>query len=249
MPESSPNSSSDRPDGVFATTLWTVVVQAGHSHSTQSRPALERLCQTYWYPIYAHVRRRGFSPHDAQDLTQGFFARLLAQSPFQGLSPEKGRFRSFLLASLGNYLADERDRQDAAKRGGGQAVLSLDETVAEGRYSLEPATSTTPEKDFDRRWAAAVLDRALEVLAQEQAVAGKQPLFEHLRTFLTDATDRCDYSVAAAGLNIPANTVAVTVRRLRQRYRELVRGEIAETLVHPADVDIEMNHLLAAMRG
>ena len=249
MSDPTPNASTSRPDGLFATTLWTVVLAAGGTGTTQSRQALERLCQTYWYPIYAHVRRRGHSPHDAQDLVQSFFAALIERSPFQQLSPEKGRFRSFLLAALGNFLADERDRRHAAKRGGGQIILSLDETRAEERFTLEPSTDASPEKEFDRRWALAVLERALEALAGEQRAAGKQKTFDHLQPFLTDATSSRDYSEVAAELNMQPNTVAVTVRRLRQRYRELVRAEIAGTVAQPADVDAEMGHLLAAMRG
>lgn len=252
MPECTPSASTSRSDGLFATTHWSVVLKAGSTESTQSRHALEHLCQTYWYPIYAHVRRRGYQPHDAQDLVQSFFAALIERSPFGKLSPDKGRFRSFLLAALGNFLADERDRRTAAKRGGGQVLLSLDETAAadaESRFALEPAAGATPEKDFDRRWALAVLERALEALDGEQAAAGRQGVFDRLRTFLTDATGSRDYTVVAAELNVPLNTVAVTVRRLRQRYRELVRAEIAKTLAHPEDVDAEMSHLLEAMRG
>ena len=198
MHDSTPNASTSRPDALFVTTLWTVVLQAGSTETAQSRPALEYLCRAYWYPIYAHVRRRGYPPHDAQDLAQGFFAALLARSPFQELSPDKGRFRSFLLAALGHYLADERDRRHAAKRGGGQVLLSLDETDAEERFALETATPATPERDFDRRWALAVLERALEALAREQAAAGKQHLFDRLRMFLLDATGSRDYSAVAA---------------------------------------------------
>jgi RNA polymerase sigma factor (sigma-70 family) len=248
MPDATPNPSTERPDGLFTTTLWTVVVQAGSLESSQSRPALERLCQAYWYPIYAHIRRRGYSPHDAQDLTQGFFATLLARCPFQELAPEKGRFRSFLLAALGNYLSDERERNHAAKRGGGRQIFSLDETHAEARFGLEPATERTPEQDFDRHWALTVLERALDLLAREQAAAGKMKQFEKLRVFLTDTTAARDYSEVAAALNLSTNAVAVTVRRLRHRYRECVREEIADTLAQPADAEAEMRHLFEAMR-
>ena len=249
MPDPMPSDSTGRPSGEFATTLWTVVLQAGSAETTASRQALEWLGQAYWYPLYAHIRRRGHPPQDAQDLVQGFFASLIERSPFGRLTADRGRFRSFLLAALGNYLADERDRRHAAKRGGGQTLLSLDETTAEDRYAFEPAASTSPEKDFDRRWAHSVLERALDALAQEQAAAGKQRVFERLRVFLTDATGRSDYTESAEELKVPANTVAATVRRLRQRYRELVRAEIAETLGQPADVDAEMGHLLDALRG
>lgn len=200
MPDSTPDSPAARPEGLFATTLWTVVLAAGSSESTRARPALERLCRTYWYPIYAQIRRRGYASHDAQDLAQGFFAHLLARNRLHDLSPDKGRFRSFLLAALGNYLSDDRDRQQAVRRGGGQPVLSLDETAAEGRYVLEPATGATPEKDFDRRWALAVLEHALDALAREQTAAGKQYVFNRLRTFLVEATGSRDYVAVAAGI-------------------------------------------------
>jgi RNA polymerase sigma factor (sigma-70 family) len=249
MPDSTSNASTGQPAGGFATTLWTTVLRAGASESTQSRAALEHLCQGYWYPLYAHARRRGHSPHDSQDVVQGFFADLIERSPFQQLSPEKGRFRSFLLAALDHFMSDERDRRNAAKRGGGRAPLSLDEASAEGRFAHEPAGDSSPERDFDRRWALEVLERAMDALEQEQSQAGKQAMFVRLRPFLTDATDHGDYPELARELEMAPNTLAVTVRRLRQRYRELVRAAIAETVEHPADVDAEMGHLLAAMRG
>lgn len=249
MADSMSNSSSGGPKEQFATTLWTAVVQAGSGDAKDSRAALERLCQIYWYPIYAHIRRRGYSRPDAQDLAQGFFAHLLERAPFQNLSPSKGRFRSFLLTVLGHYLADERDRLQAAKRGGGEKLISLDDSAAEWRYATEKSAETTPEKEFDRRWARTVLERGLEALRLEQAAAGKERLFDAVRVFLVDVAGRQDYPAIAAELNMAANTLAVTVRRLRQRYRELIRAEIAQTLAHPADVEAEMRHLLEAMRG
>jgi RNA polymerase sigma-70 factor (ECF subfamily) len=249
MSDAAPNASTSRPDGLFATTLWTVVLKAGSAETTQARTALERLCQGYWYPLYAHARRRGHSPHDAQDLVQGFFADLIERSPFQQLSPDKGRFRSFLLAALDNFMAGEWDRRNAAKRGGGRLILSVDDPAVENRLAGEPASAASPERDFDRRWAQAVLERALDALEAEQTTAGRQATFAHLRPFLTDATDNRDYSALAKVLAMPPNTVAVTVRRLRQRYRELVRAEIAETVAEAADVEAELGHLRAAMRG
>jgi DNA-directed RNA polymerase specialized sigma24 family protein len=249
MSDPKPANLSSHPDGGFATTLWTVVLQAGGTGTTQSRAALERLGQLYWFPLYAHARRRGCAPQDAQDAVQGLFAELIERSPFQGLSPDKGRFRSFLLAALDHFLADERDRRNAAKRGGGRVHLSLDEAAAEDHLAIEPAGDASPERDFDRRWALAVLDRALDALEREQAGADKQARFARLRPFLTDTTGNGDYTALARELEMPANSVAVAVRRLRQRYRELVRAGIAETVAHPADVDAEMGHLLAAVRG
>lgn len=226
-----------------------MVLAARPHDSTQARGALERLCRSYWYPLYAHARRRGHSPHDAQDLVQGFFAHLIERSPFQELSPGKGRFRSFLLASLDHFMAGEWDKQNAAKRGGGKTIVSLDDTRAEQRFDREPATNLPPGLEFDRTWAQAILDGALGALADEQSAAGRADVFARLKPFLIDATGKADYTDAARSLDMLPNTVAVTVRRLRQRYRELVRSKIAETVASPADVDTEMGHLLAAMRG
>jgi RNA polymerase sigma factor (sigma-70 family) len=247
-----PHDSQDKPAaqvGVFATTHWSVVLAAQREGSTCARDALSRLCQTYWYPLYAHARRRGLSPQDAEDAVQGFFAALLERQPFERLSPEQGRFRSFLLAALDNFLADARDRRNALKRGGGQPVLSLDAGDAENRYGLEAAAELPPDKAFDRRWAMTVLEQALDALATEQAATGKAVEFERLQPFLADTTAHGDYAVIAKELGQPLNTVAAKVRRLRQRYRELVRAEIAHTITHPAEIETEMGHLLAALRG
>lgn len=243
MSESAPNHAR-----LFATTLWTVVLQAGSQNSDIRKPALEQLCRTYWYPIYAHVRRRGHSPHDAQDLTQGFFASLLQHADFDALTPANGRFRSYLLGALGHYLSDQFDRARAAKRGGGRPLLSLDDANAEDRYRIEPAAADKPELEFDRRWALCVMATALEKLAAEQEKSGKAAAFGSLRRFLTDPTDNGEYEAVARELQTTPNTIAATVRRLRQRYREIVRAEIADTLRDPADADAEMRQLLAAMR-
>jgi RNA polymerase sigma-70 factor (ECF subfamily) len=243
------NDSTNRAAGHFESTLWTVVLQAGSEETTQSRAALEQLCRAYWPPLYCYVRRRGHSPPDAQDMVQGFFADLIARNPFQKLSPDKGRFRAFLLAGMNYFLSGDYDRRNAAKRGGGIAPLSLEEPVAEERYLQAPANGLTPEREFDRRWALAVLERALNALAAEQAASGKQMLFEKLQPFLTDATGKGDYSRAAAELQMTPNAVAVVVHRLRQHYQELVRAEVAETIGASGDVDAEMRELLEAVRG
>lgn len=251
MSDSSTNvsDSSSRPAGHFETTLWTVVLQAGSAETTQSRVALEHLCRAYWHPLYCYARRRGHSSPDAQDLVQGFFAELIASNPFQKLSPDKGRFRAFLLAAMNYYLSGDYDRRKAAKRGGGLALLSLDEPIAEERYLQVPARVLSPEKEFDRRWALAVLERALNALAADQAAPGKQKLFKKLQPFLTDATGKSDYSQVAAELQMASNAVAVAVHRLRQRYQELVRAEVAKTVGASGDVDAEMRELLEAIRG
>jgi RNA polymerase sigma-70 factor (ECF subfamily) len=229
--------------------LWTVVLKAGSAETTQSRAALEHLCRAYWHPLYCYLRRRGYSTHDAQDLVQRFFADLIEHNPFQRLSPDKGRFRAFLLAALNHFLAGDRDYRHAAKRGGGQPLLSLDDPQAEERYLQVPAKSASPEREFDRRWALAVLERALRALAAEQAAAGKQRLYEALRPFLTDDTGHRDYSRAGGELRMAPNVVAVAVHRLRRRYQELVRVEVSETVGAATDVESEMRELLEAMRG
>jgi RNA polymerase sigma factor (sigma-70 family) len=251
MPDSSSNlsDSTSRPAGHFETTLWTVVLQAGSAETTQSRAALEHLCRAYWHPLYCYVRRRGHSPPDAQDLVQGFFAELIASNPFQKLSPDKGRFRAFLLAAMNYFLSGDYDRRNAAKRGSGIVPLSLDEPIAEERYLQAHTSTLSPEKEFDRRWAMAVLERALNALAADQAAAGKQKLFDKLQPFLTDTTGKSDYAQVAAELQMATNALAVTVHRLRQRYQQLVRAEVAETVGASGDVDAEMGELLAAMRG
>ncbi len=231
----------------FTTTQWSVVLAARADGGPAGRDALERLCRTYWYPLYAYIRRRGISPHDAQDLTQEFFARLLADNFLDDIDANKGKFRSFLLAALNHFLSKERDRASAAKRGGGKVVLSLDEEAAEGRYRVEPKSELSPEQIFERRWAVALLEQAMTRLREEVLVTGKAKLFEHLKHFLMIASDSGDYAAVAAELGMTASTVAVTVHRLRQRYRELVRAEIGHTVAEPKEIDDEMRHLLAVL--
>ncbi len=232
---------------VFTTTHWSVVLKAGDPTSPQAAEALERLCRACWYPLYAHVRRQGYQPHDAQDLTQGFFARLLEKHAFEGLDRQKGKFRSFLLASLEHFLANERDRARAAKRGGGHTFVSFDPETAEHCYLQDPAADLAPEKVFDRRWALALLERALVRLREEYASKGKIELFNHLKAFLTNEAKAGAYDPLAAQLQMQPGSVAVAVRRLRERYRELVRKEIADTVASPADIDEEMRCLFAAL--
>ena len=220
---------------------------AGQSDSAQAAEALEKLCRAYWLPLYSYVRRRGYSPQDAQDLTQGFFVRLLRTNSFAGLSREKGKFRTFLLAALNHFLSDERDRVRAAKRGGGQAVVSIDGAEAEQGYLQVPGRDLAPERIFDRRWGLTVLEAALGRLRQEQARSGKAEFFMHLSPFLSNEGSKADYEVLGPKLGMTAGAVVVAVHRLRQRYRECIRLELAQTVANPKDVEEEMNYLFAVL--
>ena len=220
---------------------------AGQADSQQAASALEKLCQTYWLPLYGYIRRRGHSPHDAQDLTQGFFVRLLRMNSFVGLSREKGKFRTFLLAALNHFLADQRDHDRAEKRGGGQLVISLNEEETEQRYLQVPSADLTPEKAFDRRWALTVLDEALGRLRHEYATSGKAEIFQHLSGFLSDEASAGDYDTLATKLGMSPGAVGVAVHRLRQRYRECVRLQLAQTVASPEDLGEEINYLFAVL--
>jgi RNA polymerase sigma-70 factor (ECF subfamily) len=231
----------------FETTQWSVVLAAGADSSPQAASALERLCQIYRYPLYAFIRRQGRNPHDAEDLTQAFFAHFLQGKCFRFATPERGRFRSFLLTSLKNFLTNEWERGRARKRGGGSTLVSLDDPGAEERYLFEPATDLSPDKLFDRRWAIAVMDQALHILKGEHAESGKQQHFELLAPFLSGDAGDGEYERVAAKLGSNANNVAVSVHRLRQRYREVIRERVAETVTTVVELDEEMQHLLAAL--
>jgi len=210
---------------------------------------MEQLCQTYWYPLYAYVRRRGHAGEDAQDLTQEFFTRLLEKNWLAEIEPEGGRFRAFLLTALNRFLANEYDRSRAAKRGGGRQIISLDQERAEERYLNEPTTAETPERIFERRWALAVLDQALSKLRDEACATGKSRPFALLNSFLSREADPGEYASVAGQLGVTAGAVGVAVHRLRQRYRELVRETIGNTLADATHIDEEMRHLFAALRG
>jgi RNA polymerase sigma factor (sigma-70 family) len=228
----------------FPTTLWTVVLHAGRDESGQARAALAQLCQAYWYPLYSFVRRRGYLPHDAEDLVQAFFAHLLEKRGLECVAPELGRFRTFLLASLKNFLANDWDRAHARKRGGGRTFVSLDEERAESRYQLEPSHDMTPERHFERQWAMTLLDQVLNALRDEYHAEGKGDLFEELKAVLTGQAGA--YADIAARLRRSEGAIKVTVHRLRHRYRELMRARIAET-VGEGDVEDELRHLLAVL--
>lgn len=233
--------------GGFATTRWTVVLGAGAADGERSRVALEELCRTYWRPVYAFVRRQGRSTHDAQDLTQGFFERLLAGSDLARVDPALGRFRSFLLASMKHYLANDHDRAVALKRGGGVAPVSLDVEGAETALGLEADTGFGPDRVYDRQWALALLDRVLERLREEHVAAGKVGLFEQLRPTLSVDRASVSYAEMARRLGMTEGAVKVGVHRLRQRYRTVLREEVAATLADPALVEEELRDLFAAL--
>jgi RNA polymerase sigma-70 factor (ECF subfamily) len=229
----------------FATTHWSVVLAAGHDSTASAHDALEKLCRTYWYPLYGFVRRRGHSAEDAQDLTQDFFARFLSKKYFKLANPERGRFRAFLLTSLKHFLIYEWEKNRAARRGGGQAIISWDEQEAETLYEHEPASQSSPEKFFDRRWALSLFERALDQLKQEFVAAGRSGQFERLKEFLSNESTDGAYAVAGAELNMAAKTVAVAVHRLRSRYGELVRAEVAHTVSSPPEVEEELRYLVS----
>lgn len=229
-------------------TDWTVVKTAGQS-GTAAGAALEQLCRTYWYPLYAYVRRRGHSQHDAQDLTQEFFARLLATPWLQEVHPSKGRFRSFLLTAMNHFLAKEWRRGQAAKRGGGQASFSIDAVEAEDRYRLEPAHSESPDKLFEREWARALLHRVLDQLRHECALTGKADLFEALRGTFEGASDRPAYANIAARAGMAEAAMKKAAQRLRDHYQVLLQLEVAQTVDAPSTVEEEIRCLLAALSG
>ena len=235
--------------GLFTTTHWSVVLAAGLSESPQAAQALETLCGTYWYPLYAYVRRRGHGHEDAQDLTQAFLLQLLERKSFGRADPGKGRFRSFLLAGLNYFLADARDRVSAQKRGGGQPILSFDAQTAEQRYRLEPVDYLSPDRLFERQWALALLGQVLARLEEEYREAGKDRLFQQLRVFLVAGRGEATYAQVAAELGLSGEAVKKAVHRMRQRYYSLFRETIAQTVADPAEVADEMRYLCTMMAG
>lgn len=231
---------------VFATTHWSVVLAAGETETTRAQQALSRLCHTYWYPLYAYVRKRGTNPQDAEDLTQEFFARLLRKKSLAHVTREGGRFRSFLLKSMNRFITDEWRRAHAQKRGAGK-ILSLDAASAESRYSVEPADRHTPETLYDRAWALVLLNSAFHRLRDEYARAGKAALFDQLKFCLTGQRSAIPYAELASQLNQPQNTLKTHVHRLRQRYRELLRGEVAQIVASPNEIEEELQSLFHAI--
>lgn len=249
---------SDRPDDQppdahdrrrFATTRWSQVLAAGHADTRGSREALSRLCESYWYPLYVYVRRWGYDADQAQDLTQEFFARLLEKHYLQAADPSRGRFRSFLLASLKHFLANERDRAGAIKRGGRATILPLEIESAEGRYSLELPDEETPERIYERRWALTLLERTLARLSGEFEAVGKRTLFVRLEGYLTGEQETLPYADLAFDLGMSEGAVKVMIHRLRRRFGSLLREEVGDTVSTPAEVDDEIRDLFRALKG
>lgn len=222
------------------------MLAAGRDRSPQAARALEELCRTYWFPLYAYVRRRGYTKEDAEDLTQAFFARLLEKNPLADLDSDKGKFRAFLLASLKHFLANERDKAHTQKRGGGNANLSLDWQTADTQFQVTATNEPSPDKAFDREWALALLAKVIERLQKECAADGKAKLFEQLKVFLMAGKADSAQREIAAVMGMEEGAVRVAVHRLRKRYRQLLRDEIANTLADAAMVDEEMRALFGA---
>lgn len=231
----------------FSTTRWSLVLAAGQGTPSEAHEALSTLCRLYWYPLYAFTRRQGRGPEDARDLVQGFFTRLLEKNELADVDRQRGRFRTWLLASLKHYLINEWDKERAQKRGGGLMPLSIDAETAEGLYQHEPSHDLTPEKLYERRWALTLLEHVLSTLEQECARLGRQPLFEKLRGTLTGDAGQLRYAEVGEALGMSEGAVKVAAHRLRGRYRELLREEIAQTVERPEDIEDEIRLLLVSL--
>jgi RNA polymerase sigma factor (sigma-70 family) len=232
--------------GQFVTTHWSVVLAAQEMDSPPARAALEKLCQTYWYPLYAFARRKNYDPEDAKDLTQEYFARLLGKNYLESVGPQRGKFRTFLLTSFSHFLANEWDRTQTQKRGGGCIHISLNDDSGEDRYRAEPITDLSPEKLFDRHWAVALLEQTLKLLESEAVAAGKGSLFQALRNLITERGEAGDYAALAKQFGMSEGSLRVAAHRLRQRYRELLLAEIANTVSNPQEADEELRQLMSA---
>jgi RNA polymerase sigma-70 factor (ECF subfamily) len=239
---------SSKPRGTsrFNETHWTMVLAAGQKDS-RAKAALEELCRIYWYPLYSFVRRQGHGKNDAEDLTQEFFARLLARDDLATVDREKGKFRSFLLASMKHFLANEWDRTQAQKRGGGKRILSINLEDSELKYAMEPTHVITPDKLYDRRWAMTVLEQVMAKLRNEMRAEGKTDQFEQMKEFLAGNKGDVRYAEVAENLGLSEAAVKTAVHRLRKRYRHLLIAEIADTVETQQDVEQELRHLLAAL--
>ena len=242
------NDRSISPGGRFATTQWSLVLSAGDKSSPRWRDSLAELCRIYWYPLYAFIRRRGNPAAEAEDLTQEFFMRLVEKEFLQATGPEKGRFRTFLLLCMKRFLANEHDYRTAAKRGGGEPLISIDGAQADSRFRLEPTDATTPENIFERRWALALLEQVLARLENEYRDAGKTALFAKLKPLLVAESSGTNYAEIGGELHLSEGAVKVAVHRLRRRYAELLHAEVARTLEHPRDVQEEIRALFGALR-
>ncbi len=243
-PQPNPNGSGQ---GWFATTHWSVVLSAGAPDAPGAEAALDRLCRDYWYPLYAYLRRQGVNSQDAEDLTQEFLADLLRRDSLRSVAPEKGRFRSFLLVALKRFLINARERSHAAKRGGGAEHVPFDTDLAERRYQTEPSGDWSADRIFERRWALILLERVMARLRTEAVARGKSAEYEGLKVFLTAEAPGARYAEAGGALGLTENTARVAVHRLRRRFRELFREEIAHTVARPEDIDDEIRHLLASL--
>ncbi|HOX56411.1 MAG TPA: RNA polymerase sigma factor [Candidatus Paceibacterota bacterium] len=233
-------------DAWFVTTHWSVVLSAREKDSPQSVAALETLCRTYWYPLYAYLRRQGRRPHDAQDLTQGFFARLLQKDYLQAAAREKGKFRTFLLMALKRFVANEWDREHAQKRGGFAPVVPIDQEFAESRFAADPSLNVQPDVLYDRQWAMTLLERAMSQLREEYVASGRAKLFEYLQSCLVRDESALPYGEIAARLNLTESAVKMAIHRLRARYREILRDEVAHTVSSREEVEEEVRHLFSA---
>lgn len=233
--------------GWFPSTHWSVVLLAGREDSAQAAEALEKLCRAYWFPLYAYARRRGHDVMSAEDLTQAFFADLLERQALGQVDRSKGKFRSFLLASLNNFLNNEWDKAQRLKRGGGREIVSFDGMSVEERYQFEPPDEATPERLFERRWAQAVLAQAVSRMGAESRAAGMERRFEVLKDFLMGDAGSASYEGAAARLDLTVSAVTSAIHRLRGRFREVFREEIAHTVTSPQEVEEEIRHLLVAL--
>ena len=229
--------------GAFCTTRWSIVLQAGRGEDRRAAEALEQLCRAYWYPLYGHARRQGYTPEDAQDLTQGFFASLIERQDLATVAPEKGRFRTFLLTAFGHYLANEWRRGQRQRRGGGQAVFSFDALSAEERYRAEPAALETPGLAYDQLWASTVMEQAMDRLRDDYVRSGRGDLFQALKPLLSGDAGGRSRADLATELGVEVGALDVAVHRLRRRYGEFIRAIIAETVSDPGEVDAEIQHL------
>jgi RNA polymerase sigma-70 factor (ECF subfamily) len=231
----------------FRTTRWSVVCSALDSETSGSRLAMEHLCRMYWYPVFHFIRRNGHNQHDAQDLTQAFFARFVEKQWLEKADRSRGRFRSFLLMILKRFLASEWKREHALKREGNLHWLSLNMDTAETRYAQEPANTTTPEQSFEKQWALTLLETVMQTLKARYIEDNKTDLFEHLKPCLMGSRESQPYATLAAQLGMSEGAVKVSVHRLRNQYRECLRGEIAQTVSSPSEVDEEMKHLIRVL--
>jgi RNA polymerase sigma-70 factor (ECF subfamily) len=243
-----PAAAGEHAGAAFATTHWSVVLEA-QGESPAAQEALENLCRTYWRPVYSFVRREGVEPEEAKDTTQGFFALILERKDFQSVRQEKGRLRSFLLASLKHFMANERRDATTIKRGGGRTLIPLDGIADDDSTEFDRSEALSADLLYDRRWAFTVLDRVFARLREESQKSANAPLLEKLNTLLSDEPDRPSQAEIAREFGMTENAVKQALHRLRERYRQLLRGEVAHTVATPAEIEDELRHLIAALRS